>query len=213
MIRRDSGRTYVALEGGQLGGGHGHPDQLALTLQTGDARWLEDPGTGSYVEAELTWYRSTLAHAAPLFDRRSQAPVAATLVAFEDRGDFGWMVKRVDGIADGVQVERTIVVGDGYLIDMLEWQSDDRHMIELPIAGKADRIAREGDNWRPFLGEPRRDDVSGMISQAAVLNGERHARAVGVSHIRRFTRLTRRATRAGARASGRRLRARMVRAR
>ena len=53
VIRRESGRTYVALEGGQLGGGHGHPDQLALTLQTGEARWLEDPGTGSYVEEEL----------------------------------------------------------------------------------------------------------------------------------------------------------------
>ncbi|MBL0173116.1 MAG: heparinase II/III family protein [Gemmatimonadaceae bacterium] len=141
VIRRDAGRVYVALEGGQLGGGHGHPDQLALTLQTGPARWLDDPGTGSYVEAELHWYRSTLAHAAPLFDRSSQRPVSAQLLAFEDQGDVAWMMKRVDGIADGVQVDRTIVVADGYLVDVVEWTSDEPHSFELPIAGRADLVA------------------------------------------------------------------------
>ncbi len=167
VIRRDAGRTYVALEGGQLGGGHGHPDQLALTLQTDQARWLEDPGTGSYVEAELQWYRSTLAHAAPLIDRASQLPVPAQLVAFDDRGDFAWMVKRVDGMADGVRVDRTIVVGEGYLVDVVEWESHERHLLELPIVGKADLLLREGDGWTPLVStERRRDDVMGMIARA-----------------------------------------------
>ncbi|WP_434480851.1 heparinase II/III domain-containing protein [Gemmatimonas sp.] len=56
IIRRDSSRVYVALEGGVSGGGHGHPDRLSLTLQTGRQRWLDDPGTGSYVERTLHWY-------------------------------------------------------------------------------------------------------------------------------------------------------------
>lgn len=142
VIRRDAGRTYVALEGGELGGGHGHPDQLALTLQTDGARWLDDPGTGSYVEPTLRWYRSTLAHAAPLFDRTSQRPVPARLIAFSDReghtDGMGWIAKRVDGIAPGVSAERTIIVGDGYLVDVLEWNAESCTVIELPIAGHAE---------------------------------------------------------------------------
>jgi len=153
VLRRDAGRTYVALEGGHDGGGHGHPDRLALTLQTGDARWLEDPGTGSYTDPSLHWYRSTLAHAAPLVDGRSQSSEHAELLAFEERGGAGWMWKRVRNISPGVTIDRTIVVADGYLVDLLEWRyephergegEDDNDLaadasrareIMLPIAG------------------------------------------------------------------------------
>ena len=134
VIRRDEGRTYVALEGGHTGGGHGHPDRLALTLQHNRLRLLEDPGTGSYVERKLHWYRSTLAHAAPLVDGASQRPVSAKLVAFEDRGGAGWMSKRVENIAPGVNMQRTIVVADGYLIDLLEWDANRDCQIDLPVA-------------------------------------------------------------------------------
>ncbi len=122
VLRRDQGLTYVALEGGHDGGGHGHPDRLALTLQTGPARWLEDPGTGSYVDPSLHWYRSTLAHAAPLVDGRSQSAEHGELLAFEERGGAGWMWKRVRNISPGVTMDRTIVVADGYLVDVLEWR-------------------------------------------------------------------------------------------
>ena len=37
----------------------------------GSARWLDDMGTGSYVDPSLHWYRSTLAHNAPLLDGKS----------------------------------------------------------------------------------------------------------------------------------------------
>lgn len=138
VFRRDAGRTYVALEGGHTGGGHGHPDRLALTLQHDHTRWLEDPGTGSYVERTLHWYRSTLAHFAPLFDGASQQPVPAHLVAFEDRGGAGWVCKRATGIASGVDVTRTIVVADGYLVDVLQWNADRHRQIDLPLARAVD---------------------------------------------------------------------------
>lgn len=149
IIRRDHGRTYAALEGGQLGGGHGHPDQLALTLQTGAERWLQDPGTGSYVSPDLHWYRSTLAHNAPCIDNASQRPVAAAPIAYCDSGGFGWIVKRVEGIAEGVSVTRSIVVADGYLIDVVEWTSADdaTHTLSLPIAGVADVLNDRAARW------------------------------------------------------------------
>ena len=76
-----TGALYVALDYGHSGGGHGHPDRLNLLLADGDVRWLDDLGTGSYVEPSLHWYRSTLAHNAPLVDGRSQRRVDGELLA------------------------------------------------------------------------------------------------------------------------------------
>ncbi len=137
VMRRDQARTYVALEGGHDGGGHGHPDRLALTVQTQSARWLEDPGTGSYVDPSLFWYRSTLAHAAPLVNGRSQTAVTGELLAFEDRGGAGWIWKRARDVAPGVTIERTVVVADGYLVDLLEWSS-------APVVHDHDRATDSG---------------------------------------------------------------------
>jgi len=123
VIRREHGQVYVALEGGHSGSGHGHPDRLALSLHTGPERWVQDPGTGSYVERTLHWYRSTLAHHAPLVNGASQTPVTATLLAFEDRGGMGWMRKRAM-IGQGVSATRTVVVCEGYCVDVLEWDRD-----------------------------------------------------------------------------------------
>lgn len=134
VLRRERGDVYIALEGGHTGGGHGHPDRLALTLQHKHSRWLEDPGTGSYVDPTLHWYRSTLAHAAPLIDGASQEAVPAELLAFEDRGGAGWISKRVKNMKPGVNVQRTIVACDGYLIDLLEWDADRAVQIDLPVA-------------------------------------------------------------------------------
>ena len=145
LIRRDAGRVYVALEGGTNAGGHGHPDRLHLTLQQDAQRWLDDPGTGSYTERALHWYRSTLAHHAPLVNGASQQPGPVQLVAFEDRGGAGWVQKRAPDIAPGVTVTRTIVVCDGYLVDVLEWEAPQAVTLTLPLAiGDAANIAE----WR-----------------------------------------------------------------
>lgn len=149
VLRRDRGRTYVALEGGLSGGGHGHPDLLALTLQTGDDRWLQDPGTGSYVEERLAWYRSSWSHHAPMVDERSQAPATAQVEAFDEADGFGWMVKRVEGLAPGLTMERTIVVAEDYLIDVLEWESSASPVISLPIAADADVLHMDAVAWQP----------------------------------------------------------------
>ncbi len=135
VLRRNEGNCYVALEGGHTGGGHGHPDALSLTLQTGADRWLDDPGTGSYVDKSLHWYRSTLAHNAPLINGASQQPVASTLEAFEDRGAVGWIVKSATGLASGVSTTRAIVACDGYLVDVFDWSATDECELTLPIGG------------------------------------------------------------------------------
>jgi hypothetical protein len=133
VLRRDAGRLYAALDYGHSGAGHGHPDRLNFVLVHGSDRWLDDVGTGSYVDPSLHWYRSTLAHNAPLVDGRSQERVHGTLVAYEDRGDAGWVRASVDGVARGVTLARAIVAMSDYVVDELTWQSDHDVQVDLPL--------------------------------------------------------------------------------
>jgi hypothetical protein len=134
ILRRDAGALYVALDYGHSGGGHGHPDRLDLLLADGNVRWFDDPGTGSYVDPSLHWYRSTLAHTAPLVDGRSQERVHGELVAFEDANAAGWVSAAVE-LLPGLTVSRTIVVLEDYLVDLLQWESTEAHELALPFHG------------------------------------------------------------------------------
>ncbi len=182
VVRRDRARTYVGLEGGHDGGGHGHPDRLALTVQSDEWRWLEDPGTGSYVDPSLFWYRSTLAHAAPLLNGRSQLAVAGDLLAFEDRGGAGWIWKRARDVAPGVTIDRTVIVADGYLVDLLEWSSappspdveqaavaiPSEHELLLPIAGAGDVLPAPLWSSVAMQGAGGLEDGFGFVRNAQV---------------------------------------------
>lgn len=132
VLRRGNGRVYVALDYGTPGGGHGHPDRLNLWLVNGERHVLEDVGTGSYVERSLHWYRSTLAHNAPLVDGRSQRRMPGTLRAWDEHGDFGWIVADAEP-AEGVLLRRAVVAAPGYLIDDLHWDAQDAVLLDLPL--------------------------------------------------------------------------------
>jgi hypothetical protein len=158
VFRRDAGRVFVALDYGHSGGGHGHPDRLNLLLSDGPTRWLDDFGTGSYVDPSLHWYRSTLAHNAPLVDGASQARVHGSLIAFDERGGAGWISAGVNEIAPGVRVRRTIVVMPSYLVDVLEWEAPDRVTLDLPIhaALSIDHSAHQASD--AVVGGPSKED-------------------------------------------------------
>jgi hypothetical protein len=98
----------------------------------GDTRWFDDPGTGSYVDRSLHWYRSTLAHTAPLVDGRSQPRVHGSLVAFDDQARAGWVCADA-ALAPGLHVRRSIIVLDDYLVDLVQWDGDAAHELALPL--------------------------------------------------------------------------------
>ena len=125
VFRRDGGRTYVSLDYGEPGGGHGHPDRLNLTVHAGGVPWLVDFGTGSYVSPRLGWYRSTLAHNAPMVDGLPQAEARGECVGYAESGEYGWVCAQVpDGTAfDGAGVQRTVVVTPGYVLDVTQMAS------------------------------------------------------------------------------------------
>jgi hypothetical protein len=124
---------YVSLEAGPTGGGHGHPDHLHLTLHADGVHWLPDPGTGRYVTRDLFWYRSTLAHNAPRLDGESQPPGHAACECFDAQGDWAWVRGRFEAL------NRVVVAGPAYVIDITDLTGREDHLIELPwhIAGRA----------------------------------------------------------------------------
>ncbi len=138
VFRRHDGTTYVSLDYGDGGGGHGHPDRLNLTLHAGGIPWLVDFGTGSYVSPQLGWYRSTLAHNAPLVDGLSQAEARGVCVGYEETGAYGWVCAQLppDTAYDGIGLQRTVVVAPGYTLDVLQLASSvgERHLA-LPWHG------------------------------------------------------------------------------
>ena len=181
VVRRDDGRTYVALDYGHRGGSHGHPDRLNLWLVLGDHRVFEDVGTGSYVEKALHWYRSTLAHNAPLVDGRSQLPVAGTLRAWDERDGWSWIDAEAS-IAPGVLVRRTVVVGPGDLVDRIEWHADREVELDVPMHIEADVV---GARWNPatLTGETGIEDGFGFVSDAETAPGRSIPWQVESSHV------------------------------
>jgi hypothetical protein len=119
-----SADRYASLECGTSGGGHGHPDRLHLTLHAGGVHWLPDPGTGSYVDRSLFWYRDPRAHNAPTVG--GESPADAKCLAFDAQGAWGW----IRGSAGSVT--RTVVAGPDILADLIETAAG-TGTVELPI--------------------------------------------------------------------------------
>lgn len=147
ILRREGGRLYAALDYGHSGAGHGHPDRLNVLLVRGPHRWLDDVGTASYVDPSLHWYRSTLAHNAPLVDGRSQRRVHGALSAYDERGGVGWVRAVVTDVSPGVRLERAIVAMPNYVIDELTWRAERAVQLDLPFHVDGD-LAGVGP-WSP----------------------------------------------------------------
>ncbi len=152
IIRRDAGRWYVALDYGETGGGHGHPDRMNLLAATCDARWLDDMGTGSYTDPSLAWYRSTLAHAAPCVGDDDQPEAPGTLAAFEDRGGAGWIEATWRDPVRATTLTRTVVVMGDHVVDRLVWHAESPQVVTLPLPV---HVAPDAA-WTPWDGAPAR---------------------------------------------------------
>ena len=163
-VFRRPGDVYVGFEFGQSGGGHGHPDRLNLTLYQGKTRWLDDLGTGSYVDPSLHWYRSTLAHNAPLVNGRSQPLRDGRLIAYDEQGEFGWVVGEFHVPEEDVRLERAIVVGPYYLVDELRWTAGTDVRVELPLHVQS--FERPGGPAATMDGGPALEDGFAFVRRA-----------------------------------------------
>ncbi|HLB54567.1 MAG TPA: heparinase II/III family protein, partial [Gemmatimonadales bacterium] len=137
------GGLYASLECGPKIGGHGHPDRLHLTVHAGGWHWLPDPGTGSYVQPSLAWYRSALAHNAPTLDGVNAADADAWCAAFDLAPGWAWTRARAGGLT------RTIIAGPSHLLDLVELDSADPHELLLPCHPHGEWTIESAGNWEP----------------------------------------------------------------
>jgi hypothetical protein len=141
-ILRADGR-YASVECGPHLGGHGHPDSLHLTLFASGAHWLPDPGTGSYVEPELAWYRSALAHNAPRVNGENPGDREVWCEAFEPGAEWGWCRARAG------KAKRTVVAGPDHLLDLVEVEPGVSSWIDLPWHFGGDIAIESKGRWEP----------------------------------------------------------------
>lgn len=160
ILRREGGALYAALDYGHSGAGHGHPDRLNVLLVRGDHRWLDDVGTASYVDPSLHWYRSTLAHNAPLVNGRSQRRVHGALSAYEERGGAGWVRAFVSEVSPGVRLERTLVAMPNYVVDELAWRAERSVQLDLPFHVDGDMMGVAP--WSPAIPNGGTDPEDGF---------------------------------------------------
>ena len=138
-----TGDRYASLECGKDIGGHGHPDRLHLTLFAAGVHWLPDPGTGSYVEPELAWYRAALAHNAPRLDGVNAGGSDAWCQAYEAGEEWSWCRARAGTIT------RTLVAGPGHLMDLVEIEAAESKWVDLPWHFNGTMLIESPGRWEP----------------------------------------------------------------
>lgn len=117
---------YLLLKSGPHGGGHGHPDKLAIMLALNNHRLSPDLGTPGYgIGLNDTWYRQTISHNTVLLNQTSQPPACGRIRSFQapEDGPFGVVDADVhwsdtNGPYDGAYLRRVILVGQGYFLDL-----------------------------------------------------------------------------------------------
>ena len=145
---------YLSLECGSSSAGHGHPDLMHLTLHAAGVHWLADPGAGSYVNRDLFWYRSALAHNAPILssDGGDRSIVGA---AFDEKGEWGWAQAVTE------PVRRSVVMGPDFIVDLVEVTAADGP-VELPWHLRGELTVESPGGWTPdaiaseFMTDPER---------------------------------------------------------
>jgi oligo-alginate lyase len=130
---RGTDATWLCLDYGPHGGGHGHPDKLGFVLYGLGQVLAPDPGTANYgVPIQAGWYRTTIAHSTLTVDEDSQKPAEGKCEAFLATNGFCAVMARAGKIYVGVGFTRTIaLLGDKLLVFIDQVQCDQPHTLDL----------------------------------------------------------------------------------
>jgi hypothetical protein len=166
VVVRPGPQVYVSLETGGARGGHGHPDLLHANIHWGGPI-LIDPGTGSYVDETLHWYRSPAAHNGPYRAGVDGSDGWGWCSAADAADGWAWCRGVAhDLVGSGSVVTRTVVAGPSFVLDVIDVEADDEIEITLPIhlAGGV-RVGEDGSSLLSVAGHghvllaPRRGET------------------------------------------------------
>ena len=130
VLRQGAGddQLYLHLDYGPHGGGHGHPDKLALTFWGLGAQLAPDPGRLAYAAPlQGSWYRQTFAHNTVCIDRQNQQNTEGKLTAFHPEPGLAIARAECDTAYPDVTMDRTNILTDAYLLDVFTVRADTEH--------------------------------------------------------------------------------------
>ncbi len=130
ILRQGTGKdqTYVHLDYGPHGGGHGHPDKLTIILFALGEQLAPDPGRLAYAAPlHRSWYRQTFAHNTVCVDGANQKPTTGKLTLFGSKSDLVIAQAECTTAYAGVTMRRTVALADGVVVDVFDLRSDEAH--------------------------------------------------------------------------------------
>ena len=157
LRQQQQGNHYLSLDYGDYGGGHGHPDRLAVTWFANGRRWLCDYGTGQYYFDHLNWYRSTIGHNTLGIDGRQQSMINGSCKIFGETPVCSAARGECTGLIPGVNASRTVLLlENGLFLDWMHGESGQPHTYRnvfhsfglLRLEGKAEPAQLEGEAYR-----------------------------------------------------------------
>lgn len=155
ILRGGSGDTtaQATLKFGPHGGGHGHPDKLALTYFAAGRLILPDLGSPGYgVPLHTQWCRRTAAHNTVVVDETDQAPCTGRLLHFE-----AGPPARIDAVCedayDGVALRRRLLLDGSLLVDLVDVEADEGHTVDLHMHVRGRLTSPAKAPPAPALGE------------------------------------------------------------
>jgi hypothetical protein len=119
--------SYMALDYGPHGGGHGHPDKLSFVLYGAGQVMAPDPGSVAYgIPIQQKWYKQTVSHNTLVVDGQSQMPSTGQLEALVRGRNFDLVRISADEAYDGVRMSRTLLFIDGTVL-MVDRLTGEQH--------------------------------------------------------------------------------------
>lgn len=138
VLRR--GKQYVCIDFGPHGGGHGHADKLAVNYFVNGQVFAPDLGRGWPYNLPIhgQWYWQTLSHNTVVVDEKPQAESTGLLEWHEFGPEYDVVSATANHCYDGVQMKRTILMGEDYLLDVFQVESDQEHIYDWIWHGRGE---------------------------------------------------------------------------
>ena len=136
ILTRGEGReaTWLCLDYGPHGGGHGHPDKLGFVLFARGEELAVDPGTARYgTPLQKSWFRTTLAHNTLVVDEKSQKKTTGSCPAFGSADGTDYLVAQAEPY-DGVTFVRAVALLDENTLVFLDKIDGTKDGITLDLA-------------------------------------------------------------------------------
>lgn len=154
VLRSADGRWQAVMDAGPHGGAHGHLAKLAVYLYGDDEVWQPAPGVPPYgSDLRRDYYARSAAHPTIMVDGQDQAETSGRLLVWQIDAGSARAVASAPGAFVGVEVQRHLLMREGFLLDAVHVKSEQARSVVLGLrpADHLDAHVQDGQfctTWR-----------------------------------------------------------------